>query len=167
MAQLPIKFNSEGNKDGLADFSALPAGEYIMAITKSEYKATKANNGHYLQLVFKVLTGPQKGKWYFENLNLDNPNPIAVEIANKALNSICQACDKEAVEDSEELHEIPMVVTLKVVPATATRPASNGTVAYKPCDAVDLEMADTGGPGAGPEPTLAPTKKVKKLPWEK
>ncbi len=162
MATLPLKFNTSENKEGLTDFTALPAGEYPMVISKSQYKETKAKTGHYLQLQLKVISGKNKGRLLFENLNLDNPNPIAVEIANKTLNSICQACDKVGVEDSEELHNIPMMVTLKVEPASATQPASNSATAYKPHSGIEVEDM----PEAQASKESAPAK-AKKLPWEK
>jgi len=165
MATLPLKFNHEGNKEGMTDFTALPAGEYPVVIVKSVYKATKAKDGHYLQLSLKVMSGAHKGKMLFENLNLDNPNPIAVEIANKTLNSICQACDKIGVEDSEELHNIPMLVTLKVVPATATNPASNSSTAFKPFKGELTEELPTVQSASTTAVPVAGEKR--KLPWER
>lgn len=166
MAKLPLKYNTADNKEALGDFTPIPAGDYPMAIFKTQYKATKAKTGNFLETTLKVLSGKFKGRQYIERLNLDNPNPIAVEIANKTLNSICQACDKVGVEDSEELHNIPMMVTLKVIPATSTQPASNGIVAFKPHSGVEVEelpgeLAQETGADTG----TAGTKK--KLPWEK
>ena len=163
MAELPTAYNSETNKESMADFSALPAGLKIAAIYKSQYKATKAKTGHMLQLQLKVLEGKDKGRVFFENLNLDNPNPVAVEIANKTLNSICQACLKASVKDSEELHNIPMRVTLRVDAATATQPASNSVTNYQSYDGEMVEESPAV-PNSG-EATSTPV--TKKLPWEK
>ena len=163
MAELPTKYNTPDNKDSMQDFTALPAGEYISTIIKSQYKKTKAGTGHYLQLQFKIVEGTSKGRMFFENLNLDNPNPIAVEIANKTLNSICQGCDKTAVENSEELHGIPMKVTLKVNAATAVQPASNSAIKFEAYsgeaipDMPETETADASADKPGV---------TKKLPWE-
>ncbi len=170
MAVLPLKYNTETNKQGLDDFTPLPAGDYVVAISKSEYKATKAKNGHYLQLILKVVDGPDKGRTIFENLNLDNPNAIAVEIANKALNSICQACEKVGVEDSSELHSIPMVATLKVNPATFTNPPSNSITAYKPNTGELMQVAQEAATemksAEGAKSETSGTSVKKKLPWE-
>ena len=132
MALLPQQANTENNNETSADRSALPAGDYLVHIVKSEMKQTKAKNGHYLSLHMQVLSPEdKKGRFLFSNLNLDNPNPVAMEIANKELNSICQACDQEGVEDSEELHQLPFMVTVKVDPATAQWPEGNSITAYK------------------------------------
>ena len=160
MATLPLKYNTPENKEGLDDYTPIAAGSYIAAVTKSTYKETKAKTGHYLQLIFKIIDGKNKGRMIFENLNLDNPNPIAVEIANKTLNSICQACNLVGVEDSTELHDIPVEITVKVTPATAMQPASNSITAFKAYSGeISQESPST------PDPVGTPNA-AKKLPWE-
>lgn len=162
MAKLIQTANTSNNREGLTDFSAIPAGKYISQIIKSEFKATKAKTGHYLALQLKIVEGDHKGKLLFEILNLDNPNPVAVEIANKTLNSICQACEKSGVEDSEELHGIPMELTVVLVPATAQRPASNDIKFY---DVASSDTAVTNTEDTTSEKAIE-TKSGNKLPWE-
>lgn len=157
MPLLPQAANTADNNTAMDDRSPIPAGDYLMHIVKTEMKQTKAKTGHYLSCQFKVLEGDCKGRVVFTNLNLDNPNPVAVEIANKELNSICQACGLEGVEDSDELLNIPMKVTVKVTPGDAQWPPSNETSAYASADEVD-SMAD------GPDTQAAPD--AKDLPWE-
>jgi hypothetical protein len=167
MARLPIAANTEGNNETLDDFSPVPAGDYIAMITKSEYKETKAKNGHYLQLMWKIISGEKKGRVLFDNLNLDNPNEVAVNIANKALNSICKACDKVGVQDSEELHGIPVKLTVAVQQATATNPASNNIRAYSAAEGADEVAVPDVGDGADSEDVPVQREgKKSKLPWE-
>lgn len=171
MARLPLSYNTAENNEGLTDFTAFPADKYPVILTKSEYKETKAKNGHFLQMIMKVIAGKYKGRLIYENLNLDNPNPVAVEIANKALNSICKACGKVGVQDSEELHGIPFYATLKVNPATKTNPASNSVTAYTQIEEgkrFDIEE-DSGASNVASTPreeVNIPSTKEKKLPWE-
>lgn len=139
MAQLPQQANHEGNNEQMDDFSAIPAGEYVGQIVKSEFKDTKAKTGKYLNLQIKILEGEYKGRIIFELLNLINPNPVAVEIANKALNSICVACGLVGVEDSDELHGIPMGLKVKINPANDNYPASNGIANYFPLEGTGAE----------------------------
>lgn len=167
MAVLPKAFNSEGNKEGLGSFEAMPAGDYVVSIIKSEMKETAAKNGNYLMLQMKVIAGEFKGRMIFENLNLDNPNPTAVEIAYKTLNSICQAVGKVGVQDSQELHGIPFVTRLKVVPKTPQYPASNSCTGFKKYEGEAI--AEEAAPAAGSAPSEtpeAPAQVTKKLPWE-
>lgn len=130
---------------------ALPAGEYISAIVKSDEKETKA--GHVaINLEFAVQDGPMEGRRFWELLNLNNPNDIAREIANRSLNSICHACGKlrSSIRDTEELHGIPMRVKLKVK-KDATYGDGNEVDSYKPLNAPASSGPANGGaaPGAG------------------
>ena len=105
MAKLPEAFKSSDVADDVWE-----PGEYLVEITKSEMKDTKAGTGQYLQLGFKCMKGKQKGQMIFTNLNLVNPNEIAVNIARKELKKLCSAVGKIDIEDSNELHAIPLVI---------------------------------------------------------
>lgn len=169
MARLIKPANTNGNQEVLNDFTPVPPNDYKVIITKSEFKKTKAGTGHYLSLQMKIIEGEYKGRILFENLNLDNPNPTAVEIANKALNTICKACNKVGVQDSEELHGIPMIATVAVTEATKTRPASNDIKFYAPIEgAVNEESPGPGTDKETPDPAANNTKaaSTNKLPWE-
>lgn len=93
---------------------ALPAGEYIAALIKSDGKTTKDGSGSYIECEFEVMDGQHKGRRFWTNLNLENRNPQAVEIAWRNLNSMKHACGKLNINDTSELHGIPMRVKLKV-----------------------------------------------------
>ena len=136
MPKLPGVFRQQDHET-MSDFSPLPVdpktgkADYIMQIVKSELKNTKNHTpeapGQRLVLTFKVLEGEHAGKVVWNGLNIVNPNPTAVEIANKEFCSICEACGKrkEDVTDSEQLHMIPMKVTLGMKPADANWPEQN------------------------------------------
>lgn len=120
MAMLPSAFNTKGQEE-MGDFSAIPGGEYLAAIVKSEMKLTKKAKeeedpslGQILNLQFKILNGEHKGRVFFRGLNLINQNETAVEIAQKELTSICKAVGKVVIQNSDELHNIPMMVKLIV-----------------------------------------------------
>jgi hypothetical protein len=95
------------------DFEALPTGKYTAVITASEMKQTKSGNGQYLQLTFEVLEGEHKGRKFWVRLNLVNPNAHAVQIARAELSSICRAAGIMQPKDSCELHNLPLLVTLR------------------------------------------------------
>lgn len=95
------------------EFDAIPAGKYLTVITESEMRPTKNNNGSYLQLTFEVLEGEYKGRKLWARLNLDNPNETAVKIARAELSSICRAVGVMQPKDSIELHDLPLVITVK------------------------------------------------------
>lgn len=95
------------------DFEPVPAGKYLAVIIESEMKQNKAGTGHYLQLTFEVLDGPCKGRRLWARLNLDNPNAQAVQIARAELSAICRAVGVLAPNDSVDLHNLPLVISVK------------------------------------------------------
>lgn len=172
MPLLPNKANTEGNNETLEDRTPVPAGQYPMHIVKSEFKATKAKTGHYLALQFRILDGPYKGKALFTNLNLDNPNQVAVEIANKELNSICKAVGKEGVEDSDELHQIPLLGTVKVTEGDAQYPPQNEITGYEaikgewPTQSAPAPQTTQEAQAEQPAQAVQEDQGKSKLPWE-
>ena len=97
-----------------ASFEALPAGKYLAAITDSEMKPTKNGSGSYLQLTYTILEGDCKGRVVWARLNLVNPNQTAVKIAQSELSAVCRAAGVMTPKDSCELHNIPVLITVKV-----------------------------------------------------
>jgi len=96
-----------------SNFEPIPAGKYLAAITESEMKATKAGTGNYLALTFQILEGPCKGRLLWARLNLDNANATAVQIARAELSAVCRAVGVLAPKDSVELHNLPLVITVR------------------------------------------------------
>lgn len=96
------------------DYSALPEGQYIGIITASEMKPTKKGDGQYLQFTFEILDGAFKGRNLWARLNLKNPNQKAVDIAKIELGAICRAVGIIKPNDSSELHNKPIMLTVEV-----------------------------------------------------
>jgi len=99
--------------DPAADFEAIPAGKYLAVITESEMKETKAGTGRYLQLTFTIIEGEYKNRILWARLNLNNPNATAVKIARAELSAICHAVGVMSPRDSVELHNLPLLITVK------------------------------------------------------
>ena len=117
MASLGQTFDANAVEPSSGDFEIIPAGKYLAMIVDSTMKETKAGNGQYLALDLVILEGAHTNAHLFERLNLVNPNEKAVEISQRTLSAICRATGKMSVSDSEQLHDIPMIVTVKVKPA--------------------------------------------------
>lgn len=152
------------NHETLGSYEALPAGWYNAAIDASEMKATKDGTGAYLQLSFKILDGFANGRKVFARLNLQNSNPTAQEIAYKTLSSIMHATGQLRINDSQELHAIPMKIKLKVRAGDEKYEASNDITAYDNVNS-NHEMAQapvqqnapaTGSWSAAPQAPQAP-----------
>lgn len=100
--------------DPATSYDVIPKGEYLAAAVSSEMKATKMGTGQYLQLSFEILDGKFKGRRIFERLNIQNQNKDAEEIAQRTLSALCHALGILQVDESEQLHDIPVLITLGV-----------------------------------------------------
>lgn len=112
-------------------YSILPAGDYPAVIVASEMKPNKRRNGRFLALTLQVLHGQYQNRKLFENLNIDNPSAEAVKIARGTLSAICRAVGVMTPRDSSELHNRPMVVTVKVKRDSDSNP-ENRITKYAP-----------------------------------
>ena len=95
-------------------FDIVPAGEYTTIIEASDYTPNKQGTGMILKLTYQIIDGEFKGRKIFENLNLQNENAQAAQIAQRALNSICLAVGVQHVQDSAQLHGIPLILEVSV-----------------------------------------------------
>ena len=106
-------FNAQ-EVDPATTFEPIPAGKYIAAITASEMKPTKSGAGNYLELTFQILEGEYKGRILWARLNLDNPNPTTIQIAQGELSAICRAVGVMTPRDSQELHNLPLQISVRL-----------------------------------------------------
>ena len=136
------------------DFSPIPAGEYLAQIVDSDMKPTKSNNGNYAELTFEVMDGEFKSRRVWARLNLDNPNPKAVEIAQRDLSAICHAAGKLQIRDTQELHYKPMLIRVEVSKRDGYAD-SNEIKAYKASGNVPAQTTSTSAPAAAEPPPWA------------
>ncbi len=164
MARFDTSFDATSVEPTTA-YELLPAGKYRAQIVESEMRVTKNGMGQFLWLMLDILEGEHKGRKIFDQLNLVNPNPTTVEIAQRTLSAICHATGKMHVSDSEELHLIPMTIQVKI------RPPKNG---YGESNAIVYLPPERGAPPASrlakpaPDPVAAAVPpKMASAPWNK
>jgi len=137
-----------------ASFEAIPAGKYLAAITDSEMKPTKNGGGSYLQLTFTIIEGEYKGRVLWARLNLNNSNATAVKIAQSDLSSVCRAVGVMQPHDSCELHNIPLLITVKVKKRSDNDDLTNEVKGY------EAKSAVAGKPQQAPPTSTSP-------PWKR
>lgn len=142
-----------------SDFDPIPSGEYPAVITASEMKQTKAGTGQYLELEHQICEGPYAGKRVWARLNLDNPHATAVKIANQHLAQIRHATGRMQVQDSAELHNIPMLIRVELEPAGPKRERDGNEI--KEWKALG------GGPVAPVQQQRAPAPAAQQAPWQR
>lgn len=107
MAQLPGAFDPSTVKGN----DLLPNAPYKLAITKTSVKDASSGNGNKVYgLEMDVQDGPFMGRKIFTNLSLVNTSEKAVEIAQRELKQIIEACGLPALKgDLDELLGIPFM----------------------------------------------------------
>ncbi len=112
-------------------FDPVPAGIYKAAIVESDMKPTKNKRGSYLELVFVILEGDYKDRKVWARLNLENQSEKAVQIARAQLSAICRAVGVMTPQDSVQLHNIPLMITVKCKKDSATEEITNEVKKYE------------------------------------
>jgi len=105
------EFNAEEHQD---TFTAIPPGDYMALITRTEKKSNKAQTGHYIEFEFQIIDGHFKGRNLWARLNLWNPSEKAVQISKVELANICRAVCMPRVQNSDQLKNLPMIIVVDV-----------------------------------------------------
>lgn len=151
MAQLNFDATQVQPNAGIAD--PVPADWYDVMFDESEMKPTKAGDGAYLQLRANIITGQYANRKLWVRLNLQNANQQAVDIAYADLSAICHAVGVMHLQDSQQLHGIPLKVKVKLRPADDNYDASNEVVSFKNIN--ENVGGATGGAQGGGQPDWA------------
>lgn len=119
-------------------FAPIPADWYEGEITKSDLKVTNDKAGKYIAMCFKVTNGEYENRMIFTNLNIVNKSDVAVKIARSDLKAICEAVGFEGeLEDTEDLHNIPLMFKVSIKAETSQWPAKNEIKAFKSTADID------------------------------
>lgn len=170
MAQLNGSFDSGQHDDMNNSFEPIPAGEYMAMVKESDIKTTAKGNGKYIKLKFEIIQGEFKGRFIWTNLNIINPNPVAVEIAQKELATLCRAVGKAVIQDTNQLHGIPFKMKIKIKPAKGDYPAGNEPVGYSPATVMSSADPSEVEGDFGEEPQTTGSESVEEnhndeIPW--
>lgn len=126
-------------------FEPIPAGKYEAVITDSEMRDAKSGNGSYLWLEFQIIEeGEFKNRLLWARLNIRHASEKTRQIALGELSAICRACGVLTPKDSSELHDIPLVITVKCRKRDDTGEITNEIRGYAPTG------EDGGSPAAEP-----------------
>lgn len=102
-------------------FEPVPAGTY-----RAEVVASKMENKDYgqsLSITHKILEEPYEGRKVFTHLCYTHHDKETQDIARGRLSALCAAIgkDSKAMLDTEEMHEIPHAIKVKVTPESKNK----------------------------------------------
>lgn len=95
-------------------YDLLPKGDYLCMAIASEMKTNSKKTGEYLQITFEVLEGPCKGRKIWDRMNIRNASKVAEQIAMEQLNGLCMATGVLHLQDSDQLHNIPVLLKIDI-----------------------------------------------------
>lgn len=133
---------------------ALPAGDYPVIVSDSTIKTAKSG-GTYLELTLQVIDGPYHNRLVWDRITLDNLNATATEIGKRQLSQACHAVGVLQLQDSAQLHGLPMVARL-AYKVDAQYGPKNEVKGYRPMG--------TTAPAAPSAPATAPAWQAQPVP---
>lgn len=104
----------DGNDAKPSEFAPIEAGTYNVQIINS--KGGEEKEGRYrIGLQLQVVDGEEENRTFWLNFNYINPNSQEnQEISQEQLRRIAKACNVGMFGKTEDLHNIPFTITVKV-----------------------------------------------------
>lgn len=113
----------------------VPTGTYAVVIDKAEVSHTKSGSGEMIKVQMKILDGqPHAGRVIFDQFNIKNQNPQAVQIGLGQLKGMLKAFgfpNPNKLSSSTELLGLKGQVSVKVEEDQGYAPAAR-VKGYKP-----------------------------------
>lgn len=157
MADLGFSFDAESIEPSTG-YDLIPPGDYAARIAAADRKSTKAGTGEYIALEFEIVDPVCNGRKIWNNLNLWNQNPKAVEIAKSDFSAICRAVGVLQVRDTSQIVDKILTLTIGSKVRKDTGEAENVIKKYSP-QGGGKPVATTGKPSA-------PAATTEKAPWD-
>lgn len=117
----------------VSEGQTVPTGEYAAVVEKAELSDTRSG-GKMIKVQMKIIDGEQKGRMIFDQHNIENANPQAVQIGLSKLKGMMKAWghkNPNRLESTEELLGLRGLVNVKVEEDPGYGPQTR-VKAYKP-----------------------------------
>lgn len=119
-------------REVISDLEVVPAGYYQAVVIESGGRpdnertcpdglvATKNGKGRYLPFRFEIIEGEMKGRQLTHCFNMENVNPLTVQIAQKSMRELLNAIGWDFVakpfgpDETNEVHMIPLTIQVAV-----------------------------------------------------
>ena len=130
----------------------VPADVYEALITDSEIRATRTGNGKGINLTFEIVSGPHKGRKVFAWINFQHPKAEVQRIGQEELARICKAVGIGRLEDTAQLHNLPMMITVGIDKDDKTRNVIKNYKAKETAPAQTAAAPASGAAASGEAP---------------
>lgn len=142
------------NLSGVQENTPIPDGSYSVILNKAEVTPTKTG-GTMIKVQLKILEGqPQAGRVIFDQFNIENANPQAVQIGLGQLKGMMKSFghpNPNMLKSTEELLGLKGTVVVKTVDDGGSYGPQTRVRAYKPL-AGAAPVAPVANGAAAPAP---------------
>ena len=115
-----------------SSFEAIPTGTYEAVISNSESRPMKSGNGMGFNLEFEIISGEYKGRKVFAWITFEHrTSPDAQRIGREQLSAICRAVGVTQLNDTAQLHNLPLLIVVAFDKNDPTRNIIKGFKAVK------------------------------------
>lgn len=111
MAKLTFKKLPEQSR---ADSQVLPAGEYFVEIVRSMITPSKSGKAKVLELRYQILEGEMAGATITGVITVEHEDRKSQNRGQVILSNLLDALGLEEFHDTEELHNIPLYIKVRV-----------------------------------------------------
>jgi hypothetical protein len=136
------------NLEGAQENTPIPDGSYNVIVNKSEVSPTKSG-GTMIKVQMKITDGqPQAGRVVFDQFNIENANPQAVQIGLGQLKGLLKSFghpNPNMLKSTDEMLGLKGTVAVKTIDDGGAYGPQTRVRAYKP-----LAAATTATAGAAP-----------------
>lgn len=169
MAQFQFDTGSVEKRE--SNYELLPAGWYTAQVTESEIVTLKTGNGQAIKLTFTILSDNYRGRKVWARLNVRHTNPKAETVAQQQLRELCESIGLTRFEYTEELHNKPVDIKVKIrKDETGQYEDQNDVAGFKPTAGAKFMETSAGAravvlpasPGSAPAAAAAAVP-----PWAK
>lgn len=145
-----LNFNATQYDPSTGGGDVWEAGTYTVQITNSELKETKSKNGYFLALTLTCVDQHMAGRKLIARLNVQNPNPQAVEMAYRELSAISHVIGLLYWQDTQQLHGRPFKIAVTREPRNEDpSKETNNIVGYMDYAGNPPTPSSMGGSGGG------------------
>jgi len=104
----------------------IPTGSYEAIITESEAKPMKSGQGTGINFTFQIVSGPCSGRKLWQWVTYEHrSSPEAQRIGREQLSAICHAVGVLQLQDTAQLHNLPLIISVGIDKRDNTRNTIN------------------------------------------
>jgi hypothetical protein len=103
------------NEEGTPEFTPIPKGAYVAAITDAKVGALKNGKGQAISITWSVQDGVHHGRLVFDRIIVQHENPDTMKFGRRRLKDVCDAVGwKQALTDLTVLLNKPCSIHVKI-----------------------------------------------------